>query len=1077
MSLLAHLLSKTYLHRQSSWLTMSDANNRPYEYRALEGDAKIRLLSIEPGSGNEKVRASLIPAAFDEDHGCVTPQSAEPPARLSQGDRVCEGVSRWHTTVYELYLWLCKWWHFLLVWILRPSVQKGVTATRTAMSREVLKYDAVSWAWGDPTKNAEIEILDEDRERFTFKVSRKLDQALRAVRSPNSVRTIWIDAVCIDQDNDMEKSHQVPMMDRIYGLAEKVCVWLGPVSDTHDAGTAFKLLSQLLEDMDYRKTVEAVIPAELEALSGMMRRDWFSRRWIIQEIALAKKAVVFCDRFSMDWIKFAQAIELFIEGESRMKLADNATLRHRSIPHYWKNVSALGAARLVREISAIRRLAPNAGLRRKHELSMSLEEIVCRLETFQTSKPHDTIYAYLALAKDAVPIAHLNENPDFAQKLLQIMKAFDMTKISAKAFVVDYNRPYAEVCCQFIKFAIAQQANRARALDILCRPWAYEEGDHTVRSELGLPKWVATIAAAPFEMTTHDSTLGLYRRNGDPFVGPPLKPIYNAADGAPVRDKILKFLSYPSVGDKPAVHSLIVTGFILDEIQIIKDKVTPDALVPEEWLNLGKWLDPRYPPPDALWKTLVGDRGPNGTSCPLSYPLCLESALKLSQSGRNLETSAITSHPDKYESFIAGFCSRVQEVVVNRRLIRTTRHKRLGLVSGREEPGTGEPPRAKSIRRGDLICILHGCSVPVVLRRVKKTPEQMELEDAQHLLQAEGAAKKVQKKWRIFLERRRARRWVRPCVAKLWRRTRNMRTMIEWITQVAIICWLSFPYTPWGRIFDTIEPALFSPWRALTWTSWGYLFGKAAEFGAWRMPSTKMPHSCVVTKDFQPHMSLIPSFLVHPPVFGPRLTPADFPQCPAVDSFYMLSGRAQLDNKTMSTKLVWGACQFQAEMSQGATTHVSALIPPFISALVSPFRGLFGCIRVPFTDFVDLFRQLQFWLLHLMMRLFQTAKLLDPSGFDWRVRTMVGVVVSILLLNNIAEMLTLAWRRFQRWRYPERNWAVPPTYENGYYYEFWGECYIDGMMDGYAVRVQNEVMQGNDEKAKQKMMNRIFELR
>jgi hypothetical protein len=224
-------------------------------------------------------------------------------------------------------------------------------------------------------------------------------------------------------------------------------------------------------------------------------------------------------------------------------------------------------------------------------------------------------------------------------------------------------------------------------------------------------------------------------------------------------------------------------------------------------------------------------------------------------------------------------------------------------------------------------------------------------------------------------------------------------------------------------------------------------------------------------------MSLIPSFLVHPPVFGPRLAPADFPQCPAVDNFYMLSGRAQLDNKTMSAKLVWGACQFQAEMSQGATTHVSALIPPFISALVSPFRGLFGCIRVPFTDSVDLFRQLQSLLLHLMMRLFQTAKLLDPSGFDWRVRAMVGIVVSILLLNNIAEMLTLAWRRFQRWRYPERNWAVPPTYENGYYYEFWGECYIDGMMDGYAVRVQNEVMQGNDEKAKQKMMNRIFELR
>ncbi|KAK5653728.1 hypothetical protein OQA88_7884 [Cercophora sp. LCS_1] len=738
---------------------VSDPDDRQYRYQALKGDAKIRLLKIEPGSAGEKVRASLIPDAFHEDFGCVTPQideffDAEPSERNRGVDH-----TPWHTLIRKILVWIYYIFQRTLSllhakWFVRKT-PKPISKTKQ-IPREVLKYEAVSWAWGDPRKNAEIEILDDLRDRWIFKVSQKLNEALKAVRSPNSVRTVWIDAVCIDQGNDFEKSHQVPMMDRIYGQAE-------------------------------------------ESTTRMMRRDWFSRRWIIQEIALAKKAKVFCGSSSMDWVRFAQAIELFIEGESRMKLADHATLQHQSIPHYWKDVSALGAARLVREISAIRRLSPNTKSRRGRELLMSLEEIVCRLETFQTSKPHDTIYAYLVLAKDAVPIAHVGSEPTLLQAMPQAAKAFDMSKSSAKKFIVNYNEPYAYVWRQFIGFAISQQANRRRAPDVLCRPWAYEDSDTAKREALGLPRWVTTIGSAPFEMTTHDTgTIGLYRRNGDPFVGPPLKPIYNAADRAPVNDRILKFLSYKGMKGGPTVHSLVVTGFVLDKVKVIKDKVTSDALVLEEWLTLGNWPDKKPPLPEALWKTLVADRGPNGMSCPLSYPLCFESAIKLSQSGRNLEIPNITSHPDKYESFAAGFCSRVQEVVVNRRLIRTRYRNCLGLVSGREDIIGVDPnktPGTRSIRVNDLICILHGCSVPVVLRKRKKTKEQMQHEDAEYQQHLKLAVKRVQRKWRFVQERRKEKGW-RPghTYRYLARRMRKLWTVVEQIGRFATMLWILIPY-------------------------------------------------------------------------------------------------------------------------------------------------------------------------------------------------------------------------------------------------------------------------------------------
>ncbi|KAM7211111.1 Heterokaryon incompatibility protein (HET) domain containing protein [Rhypophila decipiens] len=682
--------------------------DRDYQYQKLENDESIRLLEIQPGTAGETVRGRLRPAAFRDDYGCVRPESDFPKDHLDQ------------------------------------------------RALQVLRYDAVSWAWGDPVKNAHVELLDKNGERWTFSISRKLEEALQAVRDLNSARTIWIDAICINQSDDFEKSHQVPMMDRIYGLADKVYVWLGPKSQTHDAEIAFAILRKIRKDMDYKKTIEGSDVEHLRALSHMMRRDWFSRRWVIQEIALAKKAVVFCDKESMDWVEFAQAIELFVEGESKTQLADNVTLKKTHITHFWKNVSSLGAARLVRDISSIRRLAPNTRSRFSHELLMSLEEIVCRLETFKTSKPHDTIYAYLALAKDTVPLAHLPDNAGLSSKLLQAARVFDMSKIAAKAFIVDYKQPYSEVCSQFIQFAVKQQSDRQTALDILCRPWSYEEEVYELRKEIHLPQWVTTIASAPFEMTEHDSTIGSYRRNGDPFVGPPGKPIYNAADSTPVKDRHLKFLKFQGMDGNP-VYSLITTGFVLDTVDIIKDKVTTEALVPEEWLTLGQWHDKTQPPPNELLRTLVADRGPGGISCPLSYPLCCATALKKSVSLRNLETSTITRHPDLYDSFVAEFCTRVQEVVVNRRLIRTKTHQKLGLVSGREfvQGGSDAGDVGSTIRAGDLICILHGCSVPVVLRKVKKPRAQIEHEKKEYDKLLEKPACMVQRRWREILRSRR----------------------------------------------------------------------------------------------------------------------------------------------------------------------------------------------------------------------------------------------------------------------------------------------------------------------------------
>jgi hypothetical protein len=107
-------------------------------------------------------------------------------------------------------------------------------------------------------------------------------------------------------------------------------------------------------------------------------------------------------------------------------------------------------------------------------------------------------------------------------------------------------------------------------------------------------------------------------------------------------------------------------------------------------------------PPEALWRTLVADRGPNGSDAPVFYRRTCRYVFKQSgfNSSINIEQllNSITL-PSAQE-----FLKRVQEVVWNRQLIKTKRGD-LGLA----------PEMAE---KGDLVCILYGCSVPVIIREL-----------------------------------------------------------------------------------------------------------------------------------------------------------------------------------------------------------------------------------------------------------------------------------------------------------------------------------------------------------------------
>ena len=570
------------------------------------------------------------------------------------------------------------------------------------------KYEALSYTWGTEKATSVIQIYAGE-EIYKVSITPSLASALRQLRLPDGPRLLWIDQLCINQSDHSEKTSQVPNMASIYNEAFNVCVWLG--DDTkNNAEIALRFIKRILDlDEFERLVVESVEFAEdWKALFDLMTRPWFSRRWVIQEIALAKRATIYCGKApAVKWRDFANAVALFGSRHRQISGVLRASSAFHNAPDILGDVTALGAHRLVQESSNLFRKSDDGKIQ---EHLLPLETLVSTLSPFEATEPHDTIYAVLSLAEDTgakfsvkpaaapppEPEPPVDDEPEtpldlnateraHAEKTIMVLR-----RVKEEVYPVDYNKTFFEVCKDFLSFTI----RNSKSLDMICRPWAPDTGEK-------FPSWIRTLSGVAFRAGFNKIHS---RVNADTLVGLPAtgKRKYNAARNFPLG-------SSWRLGKAPQDKSLFVRGFVLDSIKV-KKVFAQQGNVPQEWLEMAGWKDTSTSlPPDAFWRTLVADRGHDGGNPPLYWQLACKQAYDQRPTDDDLNTErlmAINSRPKAVaEKVVVEYLHRVQAVVWMRRLMRTTEQKILGLV----------PAKAK---KNDLICILAGCSVPVVLRRV-----------------------------------------------------------------------------------------------------------------------------------------------------------------------------------------------------------------------------------------------------------------------------------------------------------------------------------------------------------------------
>ncbi|KAJ4991558.1 heterokaryon incompatibility protein [Stagonosporopsis vannaccii] len=168
---------------------------------------------------------------------------------------------------------------------------------------DVPNYEALSYAWG--TMPSPLPVLVDVCHFLT--ITENLDWALRCLRYRSQYnRVLWIDALCINQNDLEERKHQVQLMRDIYRSASDVVIWLGADENRE--------LGRLLRHIIY-----GVAPASLDHIQ-MLKEDvihlsrlpWFSRVWVVQELALSSHDPrVYIGRRHIRWSKLALAVEHF----------------------------------------------------------------------------------------------------------------------------------------------------------------------------------------------------------------------------------------------------------------------------------------------------------------------------------------------------------------------------------------------------------------------------------------------------------------------------------------------------------------------------------------------------------------------------------------------------------------------------------------------------------------------------------------------------------------------------------------------------------------------------------------------
>src|SRR5215469_8387733 len=206
---------------------------------------------------------------------------------------------------------------------------------------EAPSYEALSYCWGDGSDRTPIQIND-----CTLYITKNLRTGLLHLRDLHEKRVIWADAICINQQDLVERAKQVSIMGDIYKSAVRTVVWLGATDEKYkNAVSVCSELAATVTDgqrsskqkgtsngkaskVDNAKPSDGGDLNNDTSIESLVQLPWWSRVWVVQEVILARDVLLLLGRQSLDWNTFRAAVETgFAQGHWQQHALGNIRVR------------------------------------------------------------------------------------------------------------------------------------------------------------------------------------------------------------------------------------------------------------------------------------------------------------------------------------------------------------------------------------------------------------------------------------------------------------------------------------------------------------------------------------------------------------------------------------------------------------------------------------------------------------------------------------------------------------------------------------------------------------------------------
>jgi hypothetical protein len=322
----------------------------------------------------------------------------------------------------------------------------------------MLEYEALSYCWGELIFNHAMQCEDQ-----ILPITQNLAAALRHLRYPDVPRHLWIDALCICQLDDKEKSDQVQNMFTIFRKAKSVIAWLGPQApNTH---LAFRLLRSWKElerdfkDLNHRHGLVCLqlLGNAYSALLELCHRPWFRRTWIRQEVFGAKHLILQCGRFTHDWKDFPDIYDALRRVEIETALAE--------VSVHFETFDLT----MLRSIDILKNPIPQNGsyerLLHRHGMQAGgylwTKILIDGADYFEKSELRDGVYAYIGLANEVTRLASTSKFMPESSELFTDQKLIHnyILRAGEVPFPVDYSQSISEVYQDVVKYLINRYCN------------------------------------------------------------------------------------------------------------------------------------------------------------------------------------------------------------------------------------------------------------------------------------------------------------------------------------------------------------------------------------------------------------------------------------------------------------------------------------------------------------------------------------------------------------------------------------------------------------------------------------------